>query len=256
MPWRVAPQTQPAMEMTKWFDTNYHYIVPEFNADTRFRIASPHLFREVAEAQALGISPKAVLIGPLTYLYLGKESKPGFSRLDLLPRLLPVYREILAQLASLGVEWVQIDEPLLALDLEDEWLHGLDQAYASLTESELPKLLLTTYFEAVHNHATRLKKLPVDGLHIDLCRAPDQLEFFSTAIQPRKCCPWASLMGAIYGVPILRERSRRCHARKRSWARDYGLRRVVLFCIARLISSWRHGWMRKSRAGWRSRSRS
>ena len=93
LPWRVAPPTQPAMEMTKWFDTNYHYIVPEFDADTQFRIASPHLFREVAEARALGISPKAVLIGPLTYLYLGKETKPGFSRLDLLPRLLPVYRE-------------------------------------------------------------------------------------------------------------------------------------------------------------------
>jgi len=171
-------ETQPAMEMTKWFDTNYHYIVPEFDADTQFRVASPHLFREVAEARALGISPKAVLIGPLTYLYLGKESTPGFSRLDLLPRLLPVYREILRQLASLGVEWVQIDEPLLALDLENEWLGGLDQAYAFLTESKLTKLLLTTYFEAVHNHATRLKALPVDGLHIDLCRAPDQLEIF------------------------------------------------------------------------------
>ena len=171
-------ETQPAMEMTKWFDTNYHYIVPEFDADTQFRIASPHLFREVAEARALGISPKAVLIGPLTYLYLGKESTPGFSRLDLLPRLLPVYREVLDQLASLGVEWVQIDEPLLALDLEDEWLRGLDQAYAFLTEPKLTKLLLTTYFEAVDNHADRLKALPVDGLHIDLCRAPDQLEIF------------------------------------------------------------------------------
>src|SRR6187455_2972883 len=165
--------TQPAMEMTKWFDTNYHYIVPEFDAGTRFRIASPHLFREVVEARALGISPKAVLIGPLTYLYLGKESTPGFSRLDLLPRLLPVYRDVLDQLASLGVEWVQIDEPLLALDLENEWLGGLDQAYAFLTESKLTKLLLTTYFEAVHNHATCLKALPVDGLHIDLCRGPD-----------------------------------------------------------------------------------
>lgn len=170
--------TQPAMEMTKWFDTNYHYIVPEFDADTRFRVALPQLFKEVAEAQALGISPKAVLIGPLTYLYLGKESTPGFSRLDLLPQLLPVYRDILGQLASLGVEWVQIDEPLLALDLGEEWLRGLDQAYTALAEPRLTKLLLTTYFEAVDKHANRLKELPVDGLHIDLCRAPDQLETF------------------------------------------------------------------------------
>ena len=172
--------SQPAMEMTKWFDTNYHYIVPEFNANTTFRIASSQLFNEVAEAKALSISPKVVLIGPLTYLYLGKEIAPGFNRLDLLPHLLPVYREILARLASLGVEWVQMDEPLLALDLNDAWLASLDQAYAALkgAGTKLPKLLLATYFEAVDNHAARLKNLPVDGLHIDLCRAPTQLDAF------------------------------------------------------------------------------
>ncbi|SOD40408.1 5-methyltetrahydropteroyltriglutamate--homocysteine S-methyltransferase [Nitrosovibrio sp. Nv4] len=171
---------QPAMEMTKWFDTNYHYIVPEFDAHTTFRIGSSQLFNEVAEARALGISPKVVLIGPLTYLYLGKETAPGLNRLDLLADLLPVYRDILARLASLGVEWVQIDEPLLALDLDADWLNSLEPAYAALRESgtKLPKLLLTTYFEAVGNHAARLKKLPVDGLHIDLCRAPGQLDTF------------------------------------------------------------------------------
>ncbi len=168
---------QPAMEMTKWFDTNYHYIVPEFDARTRFHIASSQLFKEVAEAKTLGISPKVVLIGPLTYLYLGKETEHGFKRLDLLPHLLPVYRDILARLASLGVEWVQIDEPVLALDLDDAWLDGLDQAYSALHGAGT-KLLLTTYFEAVDNHAARLKKLPVNGLHIDLCRAPQQLDIF------------------------------------------------------------------------------
>lgn len=171
---------QPAMEMTKWFDTNYHYIVPEFDAGTKFHIASSQLFREVAEATALGISPKVVLIGPLTYLYLGKETESGFNRLDLLTRLLPVYREILARLAALGVEWVQIDEPLLTLDLDESWVNSLDQAYAALNGAgtKLPKLLLATYFEAVDNHAVRLKKLPVNGLHIDLCRAPHQLDIF------------------------------------------------------------------------------
>ncbi len=171
--------TQPAMEMTKWFDTNYHYIVPEFDSHTSFRIGSPRLFNEVAEARALGIAPKVVLIGPLTYLYLGKATTPDFNRLNLLADLLPVYRDILARLASMGVEWVQIDEPVLALDLDEEWLRGLDQAYAILKEAGTqPKLLLATYFEAVDNHATRLKNLPVDGLHIDLCRAPDQLDTF------------------------------------------------------------------------------
>src|SRR3954453_11927180 len=99
---------QPAMEMTKWYDTNYHYIVPEFNAGTTFRIASSQLFREVSEIRALGAHPKVVLIGPLTYLHLGKETGPRFNRLDLLPRLLPVYRDILDRLAVEGVEWVQL----------------------------------------------------------------------------------------------------------------------------------------------------
>lgn len=172
-------KNQPAMEMTKWFDTNYHYIVPEFDVHTKFNIASSQLFKEVAEAKVLGILPKVVLIGPLTYLYLGKETEPGFNRLDLLSDLLSVYRDILARLISLGVEWVQIDEPVLTLDLDDKWLCSLDQAYATLCDTET-KLLLTTYFEAVDNHADRLKKLPVNGLHIDLCRAPQQLDTFLT----------------------------------------------------------------------------
>ncbi len=168
---------QPAMEMTKWFDTNYHYIVPEFNVRTKFCIASSQLFKEVAEAKMLGIVPKVVLIGPLTYLYLGKETEPGFNRLDLLPNLLFVYRDILTRLTSLGVEWVQIDEPVLALDLDDAWLCGLDQAYVALHGSGT-KVLLTTYFEGVDAHADLLKKLPVNGLHIDLCRSPQQLDTF------------------------------------------------------------------------------
>lgn len=168
---------QPAMEMTKWFDTNYHYIVPEFNVRTKFCIASSQLFKEVAEAKMLGIVPKVVLIGPLTYLYLGKETEPGFNRLDLLPNLLFVYRDILTRLTSLGVEWVQIDEPVLALDLDDAWLCAFDQAYVALHGSGT-KVLLTTYFEGVDAHADLLKKLPVNGLHIDLCRSPQQLDTF------------------------------------------------------------------------------
>lgn len=169
--------SQPAMEMTKWFDTNYHFIVPEFNADTRFSIASSQLFDEIAEAKSLGITPKVTLIGPLTYLYLGKETEPGFHRLDLLPRLLPVYREILVRLAGLGIEWVQTDEPALVLDPDKRWLDGLDQTYAALQNTGV-QLLLATYFESVGDHAEQLKKLPVAGIHIDLSRAPQQLQTF------------------------------------------------------------------------------
>lgn len=168
---------QPAMEMTKWFNTNYHFIVPEFKRHTQFHIASEQLFDEITEAQALGIAPKVVLIGPLTYLFLGKETETNFNRLELLPRLLPAYRELLASIASLGVQWVQMDEPFLALDLEEIWLDKLSEAYTTLQESG-PQLLLATYFDAVDDHAERLKALPVDGLHIDICRAPHQLDTF------------------------------------------------------------------------------
>ncbi|MES1980957.1 MAG: 5-methyltetrahydropteroyltriglutamate--homocysteine S-methyltransferase [Pseudomonadota bacterium] len=166
-----------AMEMTKWFDTNYHYLVPEFLNTTEFRLSSEWLFDEVLEAQALGINAKPVLIGPLTYLYLGKEKHAGLRRLNLLPRLIPVYQQILARLKTLGAEWVQIDEPVLALDLPQEWVDALAPAYEALTASA-PKILLATYFDSVEEHAARLKNLPVAGLHIDLVRAPQQAESF------------------------------------------------------------------------------
>ncbi len=166
-----------AMEMTKWFDTNYHYLVPEFLNTTEFKLGSEWLFDEVTEAQALGIKAKPVLIGPLTYLFLGKEKHAGLRRLQLLPRLIPVYREILARLKAQGVEWVQIDEPILALDLPQEWIDALAPTYAELVQGA-PKFLLATYFDSVEEHAERLKALPVAGLHIDLVRAPQQADAF------------------------------------------------------------------------------
>jgi 5-methyltetrahydropteroyltriglutamate--homocysteine methyltransferase len=166
-----------AMEMTKWFDTNYHYLVPEFLNTTEFKLGSEWLFEEVAEAQTLGINAKPVLIGPLTYLFLGKEKHAGLRRLNLLPKLIPVYQQILARLKAQGVEWVQIDEPVLALDLPQEWVDALAPTYETLTQSA-PKILLATYFDSVEEHAERLKALPVAGLHIDLVRAPQQASSF------------------------------------------------------------------------------
>ncbi len=166
-----------AMEMTKWFDTNYHYLVPEFLNTTEFKLGSAWLFDEVAEAQALGINAKPVLIGPLTYLFLGKKKHAGLRRLQLLPKLISVYQEILARLKAQGVEWVQIDEPILALDLPQEWIDALAPLYAELVQGA-PKLLLATYFDSVEEHAERLKALPVAGLHIDLVRAPQQADAF------------------------------------------------------------------------------
>jgi 5-methyltetrahydropteroyltriglutamate--homocysteine methyltransferase len=167
----------PALEMTKWFDTNYHYLVPEFDSHTKFELDVSWLIDEVREAQALGLAAKPVVLGPLSYLWLGKEKEAGFDRLSLLPRLLPVYHGLLAELKRLGVEWVQIDEPVLALDLPPAWDKQTDAALSGLAAAA-PRLLLTTYFEGVEHLAARLKRLPVAGLHLDLVRAPRQFDAF------------------------------------------------------------------------------
>lgn len=164
-----------ACEMTKWFDTNYHYLVPELVADQQFRIASDQLFEHVAEAQSHGHRVKPVLLGPLSYLWLGKTKDSDFDKLDLLERLLPVYGAILARLRAQGVDWVQIDEPILVLDLPAAWQAAFERAYHHLQVPGLRRLL-ATYFGGLGDNLTLACRLPVDGLHIDLVRAPGQLD--------------------------------------------------------------------------------
>lgn len=163
-----------ALEMTKWFDTNYHYLVPEFSSHTRFGLASVRLFDEVAEAQKAGHAVKAVLLGPLSFLWLGKEKQAGFDRFGLLESLLPVYEQVLARLKAQGVEWVQIDEPILGLDLPDGWRHAFERVYWQLARNA-PKLLLATYFSPLADNLRLACQLPVAGLHVDAVRAPEEL---------------------------------------------------------------------------------
>ncbi|MEX3072855.1 5-methyltetrahydropteroyltriglutamate--homocysteine S-methyltransferase [Vibrio alginolyticus] len=163
-----------ASDMTKWFNTNYHYIVPEFSKSDTFEVSWPQLFEEVNEALKAGHKVKPVLLGPLSYLYLGKEVEEGFDRLTLLPRLLTAYQAILAKLASQGVEWVQIDEPILSLELESEWADAFKLAY-QVIRSDV-KVLLTNYFDSVTDTLDKIVQLPVDGLHVDLSAAPHQLD--------------------------------------------------------------------------------
>ena len=165
---------QYAQELTKWFDTNYHYLVPEFSLDQRFELSWNELFDEVAEALALGHKVKPVIIGPLTYLWLGKAKGNEFDKLDLLENLLPVYADILSRLAEQGVEWVQIDEPILSLDLPQDWKNAFERAYHILQYSPLKKLV-ATYFSGLEDNLGLAVSLPVEGLHVDLVRAPDQL---------------------------------------------------------------------------------
>lgn len=174
---------QPAMEMTKWFDTNYHYLVPELGPDTAFEGGVNWLLDEVDEALTLGHTPKPVILGPVTYLWLAKchGAHAGFDRLSLLPRLVQAYRRILSSLAQRGVQWVQLDEPALCLDLPANWLAAYQPAYDELAGLGV-KLLLATYFDTAADHALLACQLPVQGFHIDLVRAPEQLPAWRAAL--------------------------------------------------------------------------
>lgn len=167
-----------AIEMTKWFDTNYHYLVPELHKNTQFKANPAHYVQQIREAKALGFKAKPTIVGPLTFLWLSKEKGASFDRFELLNQLVPVYVEILTALAAEGVEWIQIDEPALAVDLPEKWVEAYKTVYAALAEKVPAKLLLATYFGSVAPHADLLKNLPVAGLHIDLVRAPEQLAVF------------------------------------------------------------------------------
>ncbi len=168
-----------AIEMTKWFDTNYHYLVPEFHADTSFKANPTHYVQQIHEAKALGLKVKPTIVGPLTFLWLGKEKGSAFNRFDLLSKLVPVYVEILNALAAEGADYIQIDEPALTVDLPAQWVAAYKDVYAALSAQVNAKLLLATYFGSVAEHAALLKALPVAGLHIDLVRAPEQLAAFA-----------------------------------------------------------------------------
>ena len=166
-----------AMEMTKWFDTNYHYIVPELERGQRFRMASAKPANEYREAKAAGIDATTVLIGPLTFLLLAKSKGAAFDRLSLLDALLPVYGDVLDSLASAGATWVQIDEPCLALDRSDAERAAYVRAYKFLaSRAGKLRLLVATYFAGLGENVDTALALPVHGLHVDLVRAPGQLD--------------------------------------------------------------------------------
>ncbi|HEY9005005.1 5-methyltetrahydropteroyltriglutamate--homocysteine S-methyltransferase [Ohtaekwangia sp.] len=175
-----------AMEMTKWFDTNYHYIVPEFHKNQSFKLFSTKVIDEFYEAKQLGIITKPVLIGPVSYLLLGKEKEEGFDRIDLIKNLLPVYIDIVKRLDKLDVQWIQFDEPFLALDLSEKEKKAFAQVYNEIRK-EIPsvKILLATYFEGLRDNLAIVKSLPVNALHIDLVRDAGQLTPVIGAIPER-----------------------------------------------------------------------
>ena len=166
-----------AMEMTKWFDTNYHYIVPEFTAAETFGLSSTKAIDEFTEASQLGIVTRPVLLGPVSFLLLGKMRDGAGVATDLLDRLLPVYEEVLSQLAAAGAVWVQIDEPCLVLDLDARAQQALAAAWTRLRAAGGGlKLMLTSYFGELGPNLDTALGLGADGVHLDLVRGAGQLD--------------------------------------------------------------------------------
>ncbi|WP_293774102.1 5-methyltetrahydropteroyltriglutamate--homocysteine S-methyltransferase [uncultured Pantoea sp.] len=195
-----APSGEPvaAAEMTKWFNTNYHYLVPEFSRDQTFKLSWTQLLDEVDEALALGHNIKPVLLGPVTYLWLGKVKGAPFEHLSLLTAILPVYQQLLAELAKRGIEWVQIDEPALALELPQAWRDAFQPAYDALQGH--CRLLLTTYFDSIGQNLEVIRRLPVQGLHVDLVHGDDDIE----QLHQQLPASWLLSLGVINGRNVWR----------------------------------------------------
>jgi 5-methyltetrahydropteroyltriglutamate--homocysteine methyltransferase len=176
-----------AMEMTKWFDTNYHYLVPELSDVTSFRLSSMKPFDEFKEALSLGIKTKPVLLGPISFLLLGKaRGLAGFDTLALLGALLDVYCEILQTLAELGAEYVQLDEPVFALDLTREQQTQVYRAYERLNEAAPSlKLIVATYFGELRENIDLFVRLPVVALHFDAVRGASEVDALASKLSNR-----------------------------------------------------------------------
>lgn len=182
-----------ASEMTKWFNTNYHYIVPEFNKDRRLKFSWKQILDEVDEALLLGYKVKPILLGPITYLWLGKVKGEYFDRLDLLKNILPIYQEVLKELSQRDIEFVQIDEPALVLELPKKWQEAYSYAYKKLNGTT--KLLLTTYFDSIEHNIDFIRVLPVQGIHIDLVFGKYNIIDFNSKLPSE----WILSLGVING---------------------------------------------------------
>lgn len=172
----------PASEMTKWFDTNYHYMVPELEPEQTFALNPAKPLGEYREAAALGHKTRPVIVGPVSWLKFAKSRTPGFDPLSLLGQVLPLYAELLAQLAAEGAEWVQIDEPAMVLDLTDDLRAAFRTAYAELAKVSGIKIMIATYFGGLEDNLDLAAGLPVAGLHVDLVRDPGQLDAVVAAV--------------------------------------------------------------------------
>ncbi|MEM1348339.1 MAG: 5-methyltetrahydropteroyltriglutamate--homocysteine S-methyltransferase, partial [Myxococcota bacterium] len=228
-----------ALEMTKWFDTNYHYIVPEIAVGQSFELDARHILAAIEEARDLGIETRPVLLGPVSFLLLSKMTPGAPERaapLDSLEELLPVYGELLHTLASAGVAWVQLDEPCLVTDLEETAVGAYRRAFSELAAIEdRPRVLLASYFGALGPHLNLAASSGLDALHVDLVRAPEQLDEVLTAL--RDAPEMLLSLGLVNGRNIWRADLDRAHEMTRKALAALGAQRVMVGPSCSLLHS-------------------
>ena len=217
-----AGRDVPALEMTKWFDTNYHYIVPEISSGQRFRLSSTLAMDQLQEAASLGISTRPVLLGPVTFLSLAKPTEKSSDPLARLDAILPVYEEVLADLARKGAAWIQVDEPLLVTDLSGAARAAFVKAYARMGSAA--KIMLTTYFGDLADNLDLALSLPVAGLHVDLVRGTRQ----AAEILRRKPAHTVFSLGLIDGRNIWRADLEAAVGTARPFVDAFGADRVIV----------------------------
>jgi 5-methyltetrahydropteroyltriglutamate--homocysteine methyltransferase len=213
----------PAMEMTKWFDTNYHYLVPILSTGQRFALTSNRPLAQFREAMALNTRTRPVLLGPVSFLLLSKTTD-GSDPLDLLDTVLPIYAQILRELAESGAAWVQMDEPVLALDLTHKARQAFVRAYTTLAAAPTPEILLASYFGPLGDNLATAAALPVAGLHVDLVRGVAELDAVLDAVPPER---WLSL-GVVDGRNVWRTDLRAALGTLRRVASVRGTRRLMV----------------------------
>ncbi|HUB45777.1 MAG TPA: 5-methyltetrahydropteroyltriglutamate--homocysteine S-methyltransferase [Acetobacteraceae bacterium] len=218
----IAPGS-PALEMTKWLDTNYHYLVPRLAAGQRFALTENRALAQFREAAALNLRTRPVLLGPVSFLSLAK-SVDNADPLDLLPAILPVYAQVLRELADAGAVWVQIDEPVLALDLAEKAKAAFQHAYATLARSATPDILLASYFGPLGDNLAVAAGLPVAGLHLDLVRGAADLEPVLDSVPAER---WLSL-GVVDGRNVWRSDLQAALATLQRVATQRGTRRLMV----------------------------
>lgn len=173
-----------AGEMTKWFDTNYHYIVPEFTYETHFSLNADRLIEQIKEAQQINPNVKPVIIGPVSYLYIGKTYS-NLDKISLLPQLIETYQTLLKTLAEHNVQWVQLDEPILVTELSETWKNAFITTYQILNNSNI-NILIATYFGQLQDNLSLLASLPVQGVHLDTINGFDEINLLINAITDQK----------------------------------------------------------------------